>query len=165
MALLPIIGGRDAAPPTWSLNGITLRPPTEIYPDSVAIARLYREPTGIAMRSTRAPGRWRLGRIAPTSQREETIRITRVYESTSTKLDNYCYVNGWMLANYLAGTNAAGKPVTWPAFPGPSGPLTGGFAGKYTPRQIDNIVAQIVSLGSRAISSDYPISIRDVLTS
>ena len=39
--------------------------------------------------------------------------------------------------------------------------MTGGFAGKYTPRQIDNIVAQIVSLGSKAISSDYPIQFRN----
>ena len=31
-----------------------------------------------------------------------------------------------------------------------------GFAGKYTPRQLDSIVAQILSIGSKAISSDYP---------
>ena len=66
--------------------------------------------------------------------------------------ENYCYVNGQMLANYLAGTNAAGQPVKWPSFPGAS---STGF-GKYTPRQIDSIVAQIVSLGSKVISADYP---------
>ena len=58
-----------------------------------------------------------------------------------------------MLANYLAGTNAAGQPVSWPLFPGSS---TAGFSGKYTPRQIDGIVAQILSLGAKAISADYP---------
>ena len=59
-----------------------------------------------------------------------------------------------MLAHYLAGTNAAGQPVKWPSFAGSS---SAGFAGKYTARrQIDAIVAQIVSLGSKAISADYP---------
>ena len=58
-----------------------------------------------------------------------------------------------MLANYLAGTNAAGQPVQWPSFPASS---STGFAGKYTQRQMDSIVAQIVSLRSKTISADYP---------
>ena len=64
---------------------------------------------------------------------------------------------GYLLANYLAGTNAAGQPVNWPVFHGSS---TQGFAGKYTPRQLDSIVAQILSIGSKAISSDYPYHFR-----
>ena len=59
-----------------------------------------------------------------------------------------------MLAKYLSGTNAAGAPITWPAFKGSS---SAGFAGKYTPRQIDSIVAQICNLGAEAVSPDYPL--------
>ena len=51
------------------------------------------------------------------------------------------------------GTNASRQAVQWPAFPGSS---TQGFAGKYTPRQLDSIVAQILSIGSKAVSSDFP---------
>ena len=43
--------------------------------------------------------------------------------------------------------------VSWPVFRGSS---TQGFAGKYTPRQLDSIVAQILSIGSKGISSDFP---------
>ena len=67
--------------------------------------------------------------------------------------NNYCYINGALLANYLAGTNAARRPIVWPAFPGTAAT---NFQEKYTRRQIDSIVAQIVSLGSKLISSDYP---------
>ena len=31
---------------------------------------------------------------------------------------NYSHNQGYLLANYLAGTNAAGQPVNWPVFPG-----------------------------------------------
>ncbi len=66
---------------------------------------------------------------------------------------NYSYNQGFLLANYLSGTNDVGRPLAWPVFPGSS---TEGFAGKYTPRQLDSLVAQILSIGSKAISSDYP---------
>ncbi len=43
--------------------------------------------------------------------------------------------------------------MSWPLFPGSS---SLGFAGKYSLRQLDSIVAQILSIGSKGISSDYP---------
>ena len=48
--------------------------------------------------------------------------------------------------------------MTWPAFPSPSAPSTNGFAGKYTRRQLDSIVVQILTVGSKAISADFPYS-------
>jgi hypothetical protein len=155
MALLPIIGGANEWATNMTLNGITLRPPTEIYPTpsqlpGYTVTNRYYDETNI--RSW--PLAFRQNRTDFTTGRNNGDWYS--IRETATRLDNYCYVNGWMLANYLAGTNAAGKPLEWPAFRGPSGAaLTDGFAGKYTPRQIDNIVAQIVSLGSKAISSDF----------
>ncbi|HEY5743079.1 MAG TPA: hypothetical protein VIS99_11110, partial [Terrimicrobiaceae bacterium] len=155
MALLPIIGGANEFATNMVLNGITLRPPTEIYPTPSQLPGYRLTNRYLDEIDTRS---WPLAFRQNRTDFNTGLNNPDYYSirTTSTKLDNYCYVNGWMLANYLAGTNAAGTRVTWPAFPGPSGALTGGFAGKYTPRQIDNIVAQIVSLGSRAISSDYP---------
>jgi hypothetical protein len=45
---------------------------------------------------------------------------------------NYCYINGALLANYLAGTNSAGNAIRWPAFQGSSAT---NFTGKYSQRQ------------------------------
>ena len=59
------------------------------------------------------------------------------------------YAMGMRIAKYLKGMNSMGTAVTWPQFPG-SG--TGGFAGKYTDRQIDSIALQILSL----IKESYP---------
>ncbi len=158
MALLPLLGTAwilpDDPPGTilatnMVINGITLRPGNEIYPtpsqlpaysvrnpitgDSVSV------PWPLAFRAEAAPN---LGR------RQEYRIFTRI--STGT---NYCYINGALLANYLAGTNAAGESISWPAFQGSSAT---NFQQKYSKRQIDSIVAQIVSLGSKLISSDYP---------
>jgi hypothetical protein len=157
MALLPMIGDGDDSSTNMALNGITLRPPTEIYPTPSQLPGYVVKNRYLNEITNRSwPLAFRQNRTDFTTGRNDPDYYS--IRRTSTHVDNYCYVNGWMLANYLAGTNAAGNPVTWPAFPGPSGPLTGGFAGKYTPRQIDNIVAQIVSLGSKAISSDIPYS-------
>lgn len=68
---------------------------------------------------------------------------------------DYCWVNGLLLADYLAGTNSLGQPVTWPSFADAS---STGFAGKYSTRQIDSIVAQIMTFGARLNSPDYPFS-------
>ena len=57
--------------------------------------------------------------------------------------DNNIWDNGKLIADYLAGTNAMGKPITWPALPGSSATT---YLGKYTPRQIDSIAMQIVNL-------------------
>ena len=67
---------------------------------------------------------------------------------------NYSYINGAMLAKYLAGTNSAGVAIpSWPAFQGSS---ASNFRQKYSLRQIDSIVAQIVASVQKLISSDYP---------
>jgi hypothetical protein len=159
MALLPLLGTAYILPddpPTGTIlatnmviNGITLRPGNEIYPTPSQLTNYFvRNP--IAGNSVPVP--WPLAFRAEATQslgrRQEYRQFTRI--STGT---NYCYINGALLANYLAGTNAAGNAIPWPAFQGSSAT---NFLQKYSRRQIDSIVAQIVSLGSKLISSDYP---------
>jgi hypothetical protein len=149
MALAPILGGPSRDATNMVINGITLRPVQEIYPSPSQLPgyKVVNPLTSeIETRSWPLAFRSEQGRY--TRGRPHGFNIREFYTS-----ENYCYMNGQMLANYLAGTNAAGQPVKWPSFPGSS---LAGFSGKYTPRQIDNIVAQIVSLGSKAISADYP---------
>ena len=167
MALLPLLGTAWILPDDGStilatnmvINGITLRPGNEIYPTPSQLAS-YVLTSPIFANSDVYPSPLPAGREVPwplAFRAEATQGLGRMQEyrqfhriSTGT---NYCYINGALLANYLAGTNAAGQPVTWPAFPSSSGV---NFLGKYSGRQIDSIVAQIVSLGSKLISSDYP---------
>jgi hypothetical protein len=158
MALLPLLGTAHILPDdppgtilatNMVLNGITLRPGNEIYPTPAQLTNYFvRNP----ITSNSVPVPWPLAfraEAAPTlGRRQEYRQFTRI--STGT---NYCYINGALLANYLAGTNAAGNVTRWPAFQGSSAT---NFQQKYSPRQIDSIVAQIVSLGSKLISSDYP---------
>lgn len=160
MALTPILGAPYGT--NMVVNGITLRPVQEIYPTPSQLPGYRvlnlgigghipggRNPTKIFEDEPRP---W------PLAFRAEQARYTRgrgddFAQHWLYSLPNYCYINGQMLANYLAGTNAAGRQVQWPRFPGSS---PNAFKDKYSDRQIDSIVAQIVSLGSKLISSDYP---------
>jgi hypothetical protein len=67
--------------------------------------------------------------------------------------DHNPWDNGLVIARYLAGTNAAGQPITWPRFPGTTTTATS-YSGKYTLRQIDSITAQTVQLAARDTSPD-----------
>jgi hypothetical protein len=158
MALLPLLGTAwilpdDPGGTIWAtnmvINGITLRPGNEIYPTPAQLpAYSVRNPvTGNSV-----PVPWPLAFRAEATQGLGRMQEYRQFHRISTGT-NYCYINGALLANYLAGTNSAGQPVTWPAFPSSAG---ANFLTKYSGRQIDSIVAQIVSLGSKLISSDYP---------
>ena len=158
MALLPLLGtawilpddpGGTILATNMVINGITLRPGNEIYPTPAQLpAYSVRNPvTGNSV-----PVPWPLAFRAEATQGLGRMQEYRQFHRISTGT-NYCYINGALLANYLAGTNAAGQPVTWPAFPSS---LAVNFLAKYSGRQIDSIVAQIVSLGSKLISSDYP---------
>jgi len=60
------------------------------------------------------------------------------------------YALGYRIAQYLMGTNSQGRPITWPNV----GTGTDGFAGKYTKRQIDSIVLQLLSLMKRGVLAD-----------
>ena len=109
MALLPIIGGADDSATNMVLNGITLRPPTEIYPTPSQLPGYVADQPVLDEIDTRSwPLAFRQNRTDFTTGRNNPDYYS--IRRTSTKLDNYCYVNGWMLANYLAGTNAAGTP-------------------------------------------------------
>ena len=155
MALLPLLGtafvydSGNVPATNMVINGITLRPGDEIYPTSSQLTN-YSMRNPITGNSNNVP--WPLAFRAEATQSLGRIQEYRQFGWMSVGT-NYCYINGALLANYLAGTNAAGRPISWPAFPGTSAT---NFQQKYSKRQIDSIVAQIVSLGSKLISSDYP---------
>ncbi len=80
-----------------------------------------------------------------------------------TQGDNSPWDNGKLIANYLAGTNAAyavagvapaARNVTWPRFPGSTASVLN-YLGKYTPRQIDSIAIQILNLSGNDVSVDW----------
>ena len=155
LALSPLLGdaGRTNGNMVW--NSLTLLPAREIYPtpsqlpdyvitspyDEVPNTPRY-QPWPLSLRGEM--GAFSSGKV------EDYKTIMRLTPHSG---PNYSYNQGYLLAKYLAGTNAGDRRVDWPVFPGSS---TQGFAGKYTPRQLDSIVAQILSIGSKAISSDYP---------
>ena len=169
MAILPMLEDSYTTPAYNNpnlLNGITLQPLKEIYPTpsqlpSYPVANVVNSNLWGATPTQSVPwplafrqevGLWNAGVIA-----SGLGSVWRVCFSSGGC--HFCWMNGLMLAHYLAGTNAMGQAITWPAFPGPgSSTLNTGFSGKYTPRQIDSIVAQVLSYGSKTISPDYPYS-------
>jgi hypothetical protein len=149
MALLPTLGDALEEGEDMRTNGITLRALSEIYPtpsqlpDYVVTNSLTGNVAAVSW-----PLAFRQDYALMANGRRKDYDQNWLYT-----INNYGYVNGMMLAKYLSGTNAAGRPVNWPVFRDSSAL---GFAGKYTARQIDSIAAQICSLGNRAISPDYP---------
>ena len=61
--------------------------------------------------------------------------------SPATSTTNYDYYVGKVITSFLNGTNLKGQSFTWPKFAGAD---SAGFAGKYTPRQLDSIALQIL---------------------
>lgn len=157
MAMLPVLGTSllDGVTPgtNMAVNAITLQPLKEIYPTpsqlpTYTVTEPFYNSTGqipwpLTFRQSFGPYNSgdAFGTVGPND-------CAYLY-----KIPNYAYGNGQILAHYLAGTNSMGQPITWPTFSGTAAPAAG-FAGKYTPRQIDSIVAQIVSLGAKDISPD-----------
>jgi Tfp pilus assembly protein PilX len=168
MALIPMLGQDPILNQTsgdMTTNGITLQAPTEIYPTpsqlppytitnciNWALSKQWYPATPPSATKVSWPLAFREGEIHTTIGAWNGFSpggVNGHYAQT-----NYPWVNGMMLANYLAGTNAAGTQITWPAF---STTTTGGFVKKYTARQIDSIVAQILDFGAKDISPDYPM--------
>jgi len=69
------------------------------------------------------------------------------FTGTPTALYSGTYPIASRIAAYLNGTNSADQAITWPQF---AGSTVSGFAGKYTPRQLDNMAFQIVDMVGRA---------------
>ena len=130
-------------------NGVTFQPIREIYPTPSQLPRYtLTNPITTNVSTVAWPLAFRQDYSLMTPGRGMDIDQYWIYT-----LDNYCYVNGMMIAKYLSSINSAGRPVFWPVLPGSSDE---GFAGKYSARQIDSIAAQICNLGARAISPDRP---------
>ncbi|PTX99336.1 hypothetical protein DB346_15855 [Verrucomicrobia bacterium LW23] len=68
---------------------------------------------------------------------------------TNTASNNYLVA--LRIAKYLQGYNSLGQAITWPRFPGAT---VSNFAGKYSLRQIDSIVVQMIDLVGRTIMCD-----------
>ncbi len=155
LALSPLLGDAGYTTGNMVLNSLTLLPAREIYPtpsqlpDYVVTSPYDEVPNAPRYQPWPLSLRGEMGAFSSGKGEEYSI----IMKYTPRSGPNYSYNQGYLLAKYLAGTNAGGRRVDWPVFPGSS---TQGFAGKYTPRQLDSIVAQILSIGSKAISSDYP---------
>ncbi|HEY5814553.1 MAG TPA: hypothetical protein VIT23_18100, partial [Terrimicrobiaceae bacterium] len=167
MALWPVLGTAWLVPDyppgaIWAtnmvINGITLRPINEIYPTPSQLPNyVLRSPifTNSDVYTNLPFGRavpWPLAFRGEATQSLGRMQEYRKFDRISIGT-NYCYLNGALLANYLVGTNGTGRGIRWPIFPGSSAT---DFEAKYSKRQIDSVVVQIVSLGSKLISSDYP---------
>ena len=149
MALLPVLGDALQEATNMAINGITMQALSEIYPTPSQLpSYVLTNPISANVSTVSWPLAFRQDYALMTPGRGTDLDISSFYT-----LNNYCYINGKLLAKYLSGTNAAGQPISWPVLPGSS---TKGFAGKYTARQIDSIAAQICNLGARAISPDMP---------
>ncbi len=149
MALLPVLGNAVENSTDMVTNGITMRAISEIYPTPSQLpGYVLTNPITTNGATVSWPLAFRhdyaLGSLGHGHDYDQFWLYT---------LDNFCYVNGMMLAKYLSGTNAAGQPISWPVF---SGSSTAGFSGKYTLRQLDSIAAQICNLGARSVSPDFP---------
>ena len=166
MALMPILGTSLSTSTDMATNGITFQPVREIYPTPSQLSTYgitnavnwAAQPT--QWYPTTAPAGTRVawplafrGIMGSYNSGNYGAGLSEGGAQNTYVLTNYCWINGLMLAKYLAGTNAAGQSITWPAFPGSASPSRG-FLSKYSSRQIDSIVAQMVSLGAKAISPD-----------
>ena len=162
MALMPIQGADLRAGTDMLTNGITLQPPVEIYPTPSQLPPYYVvNPANNVGGWTWYPSTtasptavpWPLAFRGQTGLYQNGNNSIGISPGGGYTQANFYWINGMLLANYLAGVNSANQTIIWPAFPGSS---AANFKGKYTPRQIDSIVAQIVSLGAKAISPDRP---------
>lgn len=132
--------GDSAGPGTTTLPGASnnSRPLTQIYPLSSQLPQL--SVPGI---STNLPQYF---------QFEDTMNNPTNLMAPAQAAD---YALGYRIARYLKGTNSMGQPITWPNL----GTGNAGFAGKYTDRQIDSIVLQLLSLMKRGVLGDQARSI------
>ena len=163
MALLPILGGASPYSNLYGtnmvINGISLLAENEIYPTPSQLPNYYvTDPSPAYSASNPFPSAWPL---AFRAQLPSTVMGPLYPDLTQDdicgRLNNYTFNNGLMISNYLAGKNSSGMPVNWPIFNGVtlSGGVASGFHGKYTNRQIDEIVMQVASISAKLTSSDY----------
>ena len=123
VALSPFLGDGGFGNGSMVLNSLTLLPAREIYPTPAQLpAYVISSPHDVDKLPRDQP--WPLslrGELGVYSTgKADDMRTVMKYAPQSSP--NYSYNQGYLLANYLAGTNAAGRPVTWPVFPSASTP-------------------------------------------
>jgi len=139
-------------------NGVTLQPVREIYPGYEQLPRVSIRAVsvsgGVLVTNTYANRHW------PTLFQQLNGVANDLGQANA---DNVPILNGYVIANYLAGTNPFGIAIRWPAFPGSQAQS---FLEKYSARQIDCMAMQIADLGAKATSPDYvysaPNSVDDI---
>ena len=156
LSIAPFLGNAGWNASNMVLNSLTLLPAREIYPTPAQL-RPYVISSRYDIDNEPRNHPWPMALRGELGVFSAGAQLFHLYHHAlqlgPRDAPNYSYNQGFLLANYLSGTNDVGHPLAWPVFPGSS---TNGFAGKYTPRQLDSLVAQILSIGSKAISSDYP---------
>ena len=156
LSIAPFLGNAGWNASNMVLNSLTLLPAREIYPTPAQL-RPYVISSRYDIDNEPRNHPWPMALRGELGVFSAGAQLFHLYHHAlqlgPRDAPNYSYNQGFLLANYLSGTNDVGRPLAWPVFPGSS---TEGFGGKYTPRQLDSLVAQILSIGSKAISSDYP---------
>ncbi len=171
MPLIPTMEGSyysmypsSTAPGLWNLA--TLQPLRELFPSqaggnspnvagvlpALSMVDKYsamNAATGQTTTTTHANVKWPL----PFGQQDP---MGSTFSISSPGDDDNPWNNGLVIANYLSGTNADGVQIKWPPFPGTTYTGTGpsSYLGKYTPRQIDSITLQILTLVGKDFSPD-----------
>ena len=129
VALSPLLGDHTWTAGNMDVNSLTLLPAREIYPTpsqmpSFVISSPYdKDPNTPRAQPWPLSLRGEFGGFSSGKVEE----YSKILTNAPSIIPNYSHNQGYLLANYLAGTNAAGQRVDWPAFPGPSGPSTNGF--------------------------------------
>ena len=152
----------SVSPSSYMWNLTTFQPLKEVFPSLSGNNDVPANITGILPSVTLKDNYYTIstaGVITPTS--ETLLRWPLVFQTPESDGNGfnpapgsgYCpWNNGYVIANYLAGTNVLGKSITWPEFPNATGATS--YLGKYTARQIDEIAVQIVDLVSKDTSPD-----------
>lgn len=123
---------------------------TQIYPTSGTMSVTV-SPTG-----NQLPG-FQFSALAGTTPMTGTTNLPQYVNytsslSTSSEPSNYAL--GYRIARYLSGTNSRGYPINWPRIPGAS-PTATNFLQKYTSRQIDSIVLQLLDTMDHGYLADH----------
>ena len=124
LSVAPLLGDDGLDSSNMILNSLTLLPPREIYPTPAQL-----RPYVISSRYDIDPGTsrnhpWPLALRGELGVFPTGINLFHPYAYALREgprdAPNYSYNQGFLLANYLAGTNDVGRPLTWPVFPGSS---------------------------------------------
>ncbi len=120
VSVAPMLGDGGWQSGNMLLNSLTLLPAREIYPTPSQLPGFTINSPWDVDHVPRTNNPWPLalrGEMGAysTGTGEADFRTILRYAPSSSK--NYSHNQGFLLANYLAGTNAASQQIQWPRFP------------------------------------------------